>query len=95
VGKLDPKALKCVFVGYPSTKKGYKCWCPSERKMFVSMDVTFRELEPYYSGRPDLSDLLVDTVSDNAPELSTGRSIEDAVIVPPTERYKSRLVAKG
>jgi hypothetical protein len=59
------------------------------------MDVTFRESEPYYSGRPDLSDLLVDTVSDNAPELSTGRSIEDAPIVPPTERFKARFVAKG
>ena len=25
VGKLDPRAVKCVFVGYSSTQKGYKC----------------------------------------------------------------------
>jgi hypothetical protein len=24
-GKLDPRALKCVFVGYYSTQKVYKC----------------------------------------------------------------------
>ena len=27
-GKLDPQALKCVFVGYSSTQKGYKCYHP-------------------------------------------------------------------
>jgi hypothetical protein len=49
VGKLDPKAVKCVFVGYSATQKGYVCWSPIEKRLFVSMDVTFRELEPYYS----------------------------------------------
>jgi Integrase core domain len=49
VGKLDPKAVKCVFVGYSTTHNGYVCWSPIERRLFVSMDVTFRELEPYYS----------------------------------------------
>jgi hypothetical protein len=41
--------VKCVFVGYSATQKGYVCWSPIERRLFVSMDVTFRELEPYYS----------------------------------------------
>ena len=27
-GKLDPGALKCVFVGYSATQKGYKCYHP-------------------------------------------------------------------
>ena len=39
-GKLDHKARKCVFVGYSSTQKGYKCFDPVSRKLFVSMDVT-------------------------------------------------------
>ena len=48
VEKLDPRAVKCVFVGYYATQKGYVCWSPRERRLFVSMDVTFRESEPYY-----------------------------------------------
>jgi hypothetical protein len=31
VGKLDPQAVKCVSIGYPSGQKGYKCWSPIER----------------------------------------------------------------
>jgi hypothetical protein len=41
VGELDPRAVKCIFVGYSSRQKGYKCWCPIERRLFVSMDATF------------------------------------------------------
>jgi hypothetical protein len=51
VGKLDPRAVKCIFMGYSGTQKGYVCWSPVERRLFVSMDVTFRENEPYYPFR--------------------------------------------
>ena len=30
--KLDPHAIKCVFVGYSPTQKGYKCYHPPTRK---------------------------------------------------------------
>ena len=48
LGKLDPKAQKCIFLGYSPTQKGYKCYSPKTKKMFVSLDVIFFENNPYY-----------------------------------------------
>ena len=28
VSKLNPKSLKCIFLGYSRVKKGYQCYCP-------------------------------------------------------------------
>jgi hypothetical protein len=41
LGKLEPHTIKCVFICYSSSQKGYKCFDPSTKKMFVTMDVTF------------------------------------------------------
>lgn len=46
--KLEPRALKCVFVGYSSTQKGYRCYHPSSKRFYVSMDVIFHEHEFFY-----------------------------------------------
>jgi hypothetical protein len=47
--KLESRALKCVFVGYGSTQKGYKCYHPDTRRFYTSMDVIFDESKFYYS----------------------------------------------
>ena len=47
-GELDPRAVKCVFLGYSTTQKGYKCFHPPSRRFYVSRDVTFNEQESYF-----------------------------------------------
>ena len=43
MSKLDPKSLKCIFLGYSRVQKGYRCYCPSLRRYMISLDVTFLE----------------------------------------------------
>jgi len=51
-GKLDPHTLKCIFLEYSSTQKGYTCYHPPTKRYFVSADVTFTENDPYF-GSPN------------------------------------------
>eukprot|EP00253_Pinus_taeda_P032251 PITA_32251 len=41
--KLDPKEIRCIFVGYGTEFKAYKLFNPESRKTFASRDVVFHE----------------------------------------------------
>ncbi|KAL5806134.1 hypothetical protein ACOSQ4_028867 [Xanthoceras sorbifolium] len=48
-GKLDPRSTKCILLGYSSNQKGYKCYSPTNKRFYNSIDVTFFEQHPYHS----------------------------------------------
>ncbi|RVW20541.1 Retrovirus-related Pol polyprotein from transposon TNT 1-94 [Vitis vinifera] len=52
--KLTSHALQCVFVGYALHKKGYRCYHPPTRRMFITMDVVFHEDSMYFSSESEL-----------------------------------------
>lgn len=44
-GKSEPRALKGVFLSYPTGVKGYKLWCTDLKppRVIISRDVVFNE----------------------------------------------------
>ena len=39
--KLDPCAVRCIFLGFNGQQKGYRCYHPPTKHTYVTMDVTF------------------------------------------------------
>ena len=46
--KLEPCSTKCVFLGYSTTHKGYRCLSPALHRYFISADVMFVESVSYF-----------------------------------------------
>jgi len=67
--KLDPRARQCIFVGYDTHRKGWRCMDPKIKKVTVSRDVVFDEVSSYQfstnmdRGTADLAFFPSDTTS--------------------------------
>ncbi|CAI7896000.1 unnamed protein product [Closterium sp. NIES-53] len=46
--KLSPRAVPCVFLGFPPDAPGWQFYHPTSRSVLSSQDVTFDESVPYY-----------------------------------------------
>lgn len=60
-GKLAPRAVECIFLGYASESKGYRLWCSDSKsqKLILSRDVTFNEDALLSSGKQSFVSLLL------------------------------------
>ena len=90
VSKLDPKSLKCIFLGYFRVQKEYKCYYPNLREYLVYADVTFLENAPFslsliHISREKDDDLPVYTIATPRPAL-----VPTLVKHPITQVYTGR-----
>jgi len=90
--KLSPRSIKCVFVWYSRTQKGYWCYSPSTRKYFVSADVTFFESVSYFSPQDSVTTSESISLSSSVPllapacsDVSSPVSLKDST-TPPTPK---------
>src|SRR4051794_5381124 len=91
-GKLEPRAVKCIFLSYGSGVKAYKLWNPEAKKVLMSRNVDFNETVMYYdSPSTDISaDIDFLNVSDDEQQRigvqveHTKENENDDVDVPPS-----------
>jgi hypothetical protein len=43
--KLDFRSKKCIFIGYSSSQKGYRCLDPQNNRVYISRHVIFDETQ--------------------------------------------------
>jgi len=89
-GPLEPRAVRCVYVGIDPQRKGWRLWCLKKKKVIVSRDVVFRETvfpfkkseeksEMKFSVDDDRVDLFDDDCAGRADPLS----VSSEIVVPP------------
>ncbi|KAE8655616.1 hypothetical protein F3Y22_tig00117021pilonHSYRG00028 [Hibiscus syriacus] len=52
--KFDKKAVRCIFVGYDSQRKGWKCCDPISGRCYTSRNVVFDEASSWWSSEKEV-----------------------------------------
>ncbi|KAG8498449.1 hypothetical protein CXB51_004962 [Gossypium anomalum] len=82
--KLEPRSIKCVFLAYKSGVKGYKSWCPENRKVVEHQINT--------ESTPQASTKIENRVA-SSPQYSIAKNRTRREIKPPKKYAKADLVA--
>nr|GEZ64729.1 hypothetical protein [Tanacetum cinerariifolium] len=76
--KLEPRSIKCIFVGYPKETLGYSFYYPPKNKVFVARNAEFLEnslINQEASG--SLEDLKIIQEEDTHPSIDTSINLEE------------------
>ena len=83
--KFESRSRKCVFIGYPFGKKGWKVYDLETREIFISRDVVFDEGVFPFAKTQASKDLLADHTQHTGPSMSldqVGLVFDDFVKIP-------------
>ncbi|GJX10002.1 retrotransposon protein, putative, ty1-copia subclass [Tanacetum coccineum] len=76
--KLEPRALKCIFVGYPKETMGYSFYYPLKNKVFVARNTEFFENDVInHEASGSLEDLKIIQEEDTHPSIDTSLDHEE------------------
>ncbi|KAK1432520.1 hypothetical protein QVD17_09417 [Tagetes erecta] len=93
--KLEPRSLPCIFIGYSSSHKGFRCLDPATNRVFISRHARFNEsLFPFKDSHVsmDLHQLLVTTFCEDTPTSTSSHNpikISSPIFDPPTPKSPS------
>ncbi|GJW79517.1 retrotransposon protein, putative, ty1-copia subclass [Tanacetum coccineum] len=76
--KLEPRSIKCIFIGYPKETMGYSFYYPPENKVLVARNAEFLEnnlIDQEASG--SLEDLEIIQEEDTHPSIDTSLNHEE------------------
>ncbi|GJS92256.1 retrotransposon protein, putative, ty1-copia subclass [Tanacetum coccineum] len=76
--KLEPRSIKCIFIGYPKETIGYSFYYPPENKIFVARNAEFLENSLInHEASGSLEDLEIIQKEDTHPSLDTSLNHEE------------------
>jgi len=88
--KFDPRAIKCMMVGYCDTSRAWRLWEPKSNKYIRSRDVTFFEDTPFFNHNSSSDNAIganqeepmIGGVIDHYPEIEDIKSPNEAPVMP-------------
>ncbi|KAK2989526.1 hypothetical protein RJ640_001935 [Escallonia rubra] len=88
--KLDPCAVRCIFLGYTTHQKGYRCYDPTTRILYTTMDVTFLESETLFPKQATHSSLQ-EEIQSKEQNWKKWPGFEDVSVMGNNEAYEAPI----